>query len=73
LAVKTPDVATPEVLVTAVFPPVNVPLAPLAGALNVTVTPFAGFPPEVTVTTNGFAKAVPTVAFCGVPLVTMTL
>jgi len=60
--------------VIAVFtPPANVPLAPLAGALNVTVTPLAGLPPIVTVATNGFAKAVPTDVLCGVPLVAFTL
>jgi hypothetical protein len=74
LAVKTPDVATPDPLVVAVFtPPANVPLAPLTGWVNVTVTPLAGFPPEVTVTTNGFANGVPTVVLCGVPLVAVTV
>ena len=60
-AVNTGDVATPELLVcTAAVadPPANVPLAPLAGAVNVTVAPDTGFPPaSVTVATSGFANA----------------
>lgn len=68
-AVKTGDVATPELLVVAVgTPPANVPEAPLAGALNATVTPAIPLPFDVvTVATNRFAKAVLTVALCGVP------
>jgi hypothetical protein len=45
-----------------------VPEALLAGALNVTVTPLTGLPPEsFTVATRALAKAVLTVALCGVP------
>ncbi len=50
----------------------KVPLAPVAGAVNVTVTPLTGDgtgdPLCVTVAISG-ANAVPTVAVCGVPLV----
>jgi hypothetical protein len=43
LAVNVTDVATPLAFVVAVFtPPANVPLAPLPGAVNVTVTPETG-------------------------------
>src|SRR5271166_2959501 len=70
LAVNTAEVATPEALVIAVFtPPAKAPLAPLPGAVNVTVTPLTGLPPEsLTVATSGAPKAVLIVAFCGVPL-----
>ena len=49
------EVATPEALVSAVFTPLeNVPLAPLAGAVKVTVTPFNGLPPaSFTITAKG--------------------
>jgi hypothetical protein len=50
------------------FPPVKVPLAPDDGAVNVTMTPAAGSPPEVTVATRG-AKAVPIGMLCVIPLV----
>jgi hypothetical protein len=43
LAVKIADVATPDAFVMAVATPfANAPPAPLAGAVNVTVTPFTG-------------------------------
>ena len=63
-AVNRAEVATPEALVVAVLtPPANVPLAPLAGAVNVTVTPDAGKPPApVTVATRAAANCVVTVA-----------
>jgi hypothetical protein len=69
--VNTAEVATPLALVVAVLtPPANVPLAPVcAGAVNVTVTPLAGDPPDVTVATSGFVNAAPTVALCPDPLV----
>src|SRR5690348_17428959 len=58
-AVNVVDVATPLALLTAVFVPVNVPLAPLGGAVDVTVAPLTGlFPASVTVATNGAANAV---------------
>jgi hypothetical protein len=67
----TGEVATPAafVLAEAVFePPANVPLAPLVGALNVTVVPATGLPKEsATVACNGLGKAVFTVVVCGVP------
>ena len=70
LAVNVPEVATPLAFVVAVFPPVNVPLAPLPGAANVTVAPETAFPPEsLTVATSGAANTVPSVALCPPPLV----
>ena len=70
-AVKTAAVATPEAFVVAVFtPPANAPLAPLAGAVNVTVTPLTPLPKEsLTVACSCVANAVLTVALCGVPAV----
>jgi len=75
LAVKTAAVATPDAFVVAVFaPPANVPLGPLPGAANVTVTPLTGLLPEsVTVTCNWTAKALLIVAFCGVPALSTML
>jgi len=71
LAENTAEVATPLLSVVAVFtPPANVPLAPLDGAVKVTVTPLTALPPlSLTVATRGAAKAVLMVALCGVPLV----
>jgi len=70
-AVNVAEVATPLAFVDAVFtPPANVPLAPLAGALKVTVAPLTGLLlASLTVATNGAAKAVLMVTLCGVPLV----
>ena len=69
-AVNTADVATPLASVVAVFaPPANVPLAPVAGGVNVTTTPLTPVPPFDTVATSGAANAVLTVALCAVPLV----
>jgi hypothetical protein len=67
--VNTAEVAIPDALVVAVFtPPAKVPAAPLAGAVNVTVTPLTGLPAEFrTVAAKGPAKAVLTLALCGVP------
>jgi hypothetical protein len=69
--VKGADVATPLALVVAVFtPPANVTLAPVAGGSNVTSAPLTGFwLRSTTVTTNGAANGVLTVALCGVPRV----
>jgi len=74
--VNTLVVATPAAFVVAVntlpanVPPANVPLAPVEGAVKVTVSPMEGLPPEsFTVTTSGAAKAVLMVAVWGVPLV----
>jgi hypothetical protein len=73
-AVKVGAVATPLPLVAIAlltFVPVSakVPLAPLAGAVNVTGTPLIGLPDSDTVASRSVAKAVPTVALCGVPAV----
>jgi hypothetical protein len=62
-------------LVVAVFaPPANVPLAPLAGALNVTVIPLAGlFDASLTVACSWVVNAVLIAALCGVPAVAVIL
>src|SRR5579884_303370 len=69
LAVNAADVASPCALLTAVLiPPANAPLAPAAGAANVTVTPLTGwFAPSVTRTTKGAANAWVTVVVCEDP------
>jgi hypothetical protein len=73
LAVNTVDVATPLPFVTAVLVVAKLPLAPVAGGVNVTVIPLSGFPPaSFTVATNGDAKAVSTAALWPEPLVTVT-
>jgi len=70
LAVNVGAVATPRVFVTAVAVLVlvvaNVPLAPLAGAVNVTVAPLTRLPSIATVAVRA-AKAVPVLTDCGVP------
>ena len=72
---NTTDVATPLALVVAVFtPPAKVPLAPVVGAVNVTVTPLTGLlPASFTVACSEVAKAVLIVALCGVPAVAAML
>jgi len=76
-ATKVVEVAMPEALVRSVSVEVafaKVPLAPVAGAVNVTATPPTGFElASSTVATNGAANAVSTVAVCGVPLVATTV
>jgi len=71
--VNADDVATPLASVISVSVAVefdaNMPLAPDAGAVNVTATPLTGDPPFVTVATSELANAVPTVVFCPPPLV----
>src|SRR5579885_2611197 len=72
LAVKVDAVvATPEALVVAVMLerlPAKVPLAPVAGAANDTVTFGTAFPlASFTVAENAVANAWPTAALCGVP------
>ena len=58
---------------TALLPPGKVALAPLAGAVNVTVTPLTGLPAVfVTVATRGI-KDVLTVVLCPEPLVAVTI
>ena len=71
---KTREVATPLELVTAVVtPPAKLPLAPEAGATNVTVTPLTGLCPlSFTVTCSVEANAVLIGALCGVPAVAAT-
>ena len=74
LAAKVAEVATPLALVVAVvelvLAPAKVPLAPVDGAVNVTITPWTGCDPlSSTVATSGAANAVSMVAVCGVPLV----
>jgi len=46
----------------------NIPLAPLLGAVKVTVTPLTGLPkPSCTSATKGFANAIPTLVLCPEP------
>src|SRR5947207_1597638 len=75
LAVKVADVATPLPLVVAVFtPPAKLPLAPVPGAVNVTVTlAKIGRASCRARATSGAANAVLIVALCGVPLVAVML
>jgi hypothetical protein len=62
------------VAAVAVVEPLNVALAPVAGAVNVTVAPFTRFPPiSFTVAWSAVAKAVLVVAVCGVPAVAVML
>ena len=62
LAVNVDEVATPLALVASVSVLVallaNVPLAPEDGAVKTTNTPLTGWPPIVTVATNGAGNAV---------------
>jgi hypothetical protein len=61
LAVKIGEVTWPRPLVVAVAVAAlpNTPLGPDAGAVNVTVAPLAGLPPEsITVAASGDPKAV---------------
>jgi hypothetical protein len=73
LAVKVLAVATPELFVVAVVvavPFANVPLAPVLGAVNTTLTPDSRFPPlSFTVAASSVPNAVLIVALCGVPAV----
>jgi adenine/guanine phosphoribosyltransferase-like PRPP-binding protein len=66
-------VATPveSVIAFAVVEVVSekVPLAPVDGAVNVTVMPPAGVPFVVTVATSGTPNAASIAWLCGVPLV----
>jgi len=70
-------VATPLLLVVAVAvvdPPLNVPLAALAGVVKVTVAPLTGLLLAFrTVAASAVAKLVLTVALCGVPAVAVML
>src|SRR5580704_2964776 len=71
LAVNTGVVTTPAALLAAVYVrtlPAKLPLAPLPGAVNVTVTLGTGLlPASTTVACNTAAKAVFAAALCGVP------
>jgi hypothetical protein len=72
--VNVDEVATPLALVVSVSVAVefdaNVPLAPEAGAVNVTGAPLTGFwLPSTTVATRGAPNAVPIWASCRDPLV----
>jgi hypothetical protein len=76
LAVKVGAVATPLALVTAVAvaDPLNVAVAPLAAAVNVTVTPLIRLPPlSFTVACSAVANAVLMAVLCGVPVVVAML
>jgi hypothetical protein len=71
--VNAADVATPLESVVAVLvlaPPVKVPLAPLDGAVNVTVAPATALPLAVTVAFRGDPNAAWMTALCDDPLVT---
>jgi hypothetical protein len=60
--------------VDALAEPPKLPLAPLPGAVNVTVTPETGLPlASFTWAFNATAKMLFTVALCGVPAVGVTL
>jgi hypothetical protein len=76
LAIRVGAIAIPAALVVAVavVKPPKAPLAPELGAVNVTVTPEAGFPkPSWTVACNAVPNAVPTTVVCGVPPVATML
>lgn len=68
-------VATPLPFVVAIagLPPANVPLAPLPGGVNVTVTPATGVPDSATVACKFVGKTVLTVVLCGVPAVAVSV
>jgi hypothetical protein len=74
-AVNVVEVAIPRALVVdevLAVPLTKVPLAPLAGALKVTLAPEIGFPwASVTLADRVWAKAVLTGALWGVPLVAL--
>src|SRR5579863_9469686 len=59
--------ATPEEFVTAVLGE-RTAEGPLTGAENVTVTPAAGAPEDVSITWSGCGKAVPGTVCCGAPM-----
>src|SRR6267143_1330194 len=70
LAVNAGAVATPLAFVVAVAVvtlPGNAPLAPLDGAVKVTVTPVIGLPDSVTVAWSRAPKAVLIGVLCSVP------
>jgi hypothetical protein len=75
LAVKAGAMAIPVLLVVAVFTPLaNVPLAPLLGAVKVTVAPTIGLLlASFSVACSGVANAELIIALCGVPPVAVML
>ena len=76
MAVSAGAVATPLLSVTAVAvaDPLNRALAPLPGAVNVTVTPPTGlFPASRTVACSAVPNAVVIAVLCGVPAVALTV
>ena len=76
MATGTGDRAIPLALVAtaAVADPPNVALAPLAGAVKVTVTPLTGLlDASFTVVCKPVAKVVFTIAACGVPALAVML
>jgi hypothetical protein len=78
-AVKVGAVALPLLSLVTVTtfgvgdPPVNVPLAPLEGAVKVTNTPLMPKPDSDTLTSKSVGNAVSTVVLCGVPAVAVTV
>jgi hypothetical protein len=75
-AVRVGAVATPLLFVVAVAvaDPLNAALAPLLGAVNVTVTPLTRFPPlSFTVACSAVANAAVIIALWGVPALVETL
>jgi hypothetical protein len=74
LATGTGEIAFPLALVTTFADPPNVALAPLPGAINVTVTPLTGLLfASFTVARRAAGNAVPTTVLCGVPPVAVRL
>jgi hypothetical protein len=74
--VNTGAVAIPLLFVAAlaVADPLKLPLAPLPGAVNVTIAPLTALPPaSLTVACRAVAKAVPSAALCGVPALAVML
>lgn len=70
-AVKVEDLATPSVSVTSVsvaVPLAKVPLAPEAGAVNVTFSPAVKTPAVVTVAVRDDVNGLPLAALCAEPL-----
>ena len=74
LAINVGAVATPPASVCTDARLPNVPLAPKAGALNVTVTPAIKFPPaSLTIAFKGVPNAALTAALCPEPCVAKTV
>ena len=76
MAVSVGPVATPLLLVTAVAAakPPNVPVAPVAGAVKVTVTPPTTLLlASLTIACKAVANTVLTLVLCGVPVVAVML